>query len=107
MFSAKIINGRKLYKFARQNIELELKPSIVEIFSMKIINIEMPYITILIDCSKGTYIRALARDIGNYLGVGGYLTDLRRTQIGEHSVENAFRISELLELDKDTNKLTN
>lgn len=107
MFSAKIINGRKLYKFARQNIELELKPSIVEIFSMKIINIEMPYITILIDCSKGTYIRALARDIGNYLGVGGYLTDLRRTQIGEHSVENAFRISELLELDRITDKLTN
>ena len=97
MFSAKKINGKKLYELARKDIEIVLKPATVEIFSMKIINIELPFVEVLIDCSKGTYIRALARDIGIDLGVGGYLTHLSRTAIGEYLSDNAFQIDDLLE----------
>ena len=96
MFSAKKINGKKLYELARKEIEIELKPVAVEIYNIKIISIELPFVQILIDCSKGTYIRALARDIGKELGVGGYLTQLSRTAIGEHLSENAFQIDDLL-----------
>jgi tRNA pseudouridine55 synthase len=59
----------------------------------------------LIDCSKGTYIRALARDIGNELGVGGYLTQLSRTAIGKYSSTNAFKIDELSDLTVDVQAL--
>jgi len=98
MFSAKKIKGKKLYELARKNIEVELKPVTVEIHSIKIISIALPFVQILVDCSKGTYIRALARDIGNELGVGGYLTQLSRTAIGKYSSANAFQIDELLEI---------
>jgi tRNA pseudouridine55 synthase len=97
MFSAKKVNGKKLYELARKNIEIELKPVPVEIYSIEIEKIELPFINILIDCSKGTYIRALARDIGNSLGVGGYLTQLCRTKIGHYDCSNAFTINEIKE----------
>lgn len=95
MFSAKKVNGQKLYHLARKNIEIDLEPSKVTIFENRITSIKLPYITFEVHCSKGTYIRAIARDIGNLLTVGGYLTELRRTQIEEHSVENAITLTEL------------
>ncbi len=97
MFSAKKIAGKKLYELARKNIELELMPSKIEIYSIEILKIDLPHITCLIDCSKGTYVRALARDIGKQLGVGGYLTALTRTAIGNYKVEEALSISDFLE----------
>jgi tRNA pseudouridine55 synthase len=101
MFSAKRFNGRRLYKFARKNREVEVEPVNIEIHSLQIVNADLPYITLLIDCSKGTYIRALARDIGEKLGVGAYLTSLRRTAIGEYKVDDAIRIEEMLERNTD------
>ncbi|MCL2038965.1 MAG: tRNA pseudouridine(55) synthase TruB [Bacteroidetes bacterium] len=95
MFSAKKIKGRKLYELARKNIEIELPAVEVNIHSIEISKIDLPSINVIIDCSKGTYIRALARDIGIKLGVGGYLTQLKRTKIGEHNTTNAFTIDEL------------
>jgi len=100
MFSAKKIKGEKLYDLARKNIEIELQPVTVEIFSIKIISIELPFVQLLIDCSKGTYIRALARDIGKELGVGGYLTQLKRTAIGEYLSQNSFEIDEIFSWSK-------
>jgi tRNA pseudouridine55 synthase len=98
MFSAKKVNGKKLYELARKGIEIELKPVTVEIYSIKIINIELPFMQVLIDCSKGAYIRALARDIGNELGVGGYLTQLSRVAIGKYLSINALQIPDLEKL---------
>lgn len=93
--SAKKVGGKKLYDFARQNIEIEVNPSEITLFENKIKSIDLPFITFDVHCSKGAYIRGIARDIGNSLGVGGYLTDLRRTFIEEHSVEKAISIEEL------------
>ena len=95
MFSAKKVQGKKLYELARKNIAIELKPVEVKIYKLEINKIELPFIELTIYCSKGTYIRALARDIGDKLKVGGYLTQLTRTKIGEHNVDTAFTINEI------------
>ncbi len=97
MFSAKKVKGKRLYELARKNIEIELKPSIVNIYDIKILSINLPYVELDIQCSKGTYIRSLARDIGNKLSVGAYLKSLRRTAIGSFNVDDAFKIQELVE----------
>ncbi len=95
MFSAKKIKGQRLYDLARKNIEIELKPVPVRIHNIEILDIKFPFVELLIDCSKGTYIRSLARDIGNKLQVGGYLTSLSRTAIGEYKLENALTIDDI------------
>jgi len=102
MFSAKKISGKRLYTLARQGKTIELQPTKVNIYSIKIIDIELPFATFEVHCSKGTYIRSLARDIGNKLGVGGYLFELRRTKIGHFSVDSALSIFEFLGFLKKT-----
>lgn len=96
-YSAKKIKGKKMYSLARKNIDFEPEPSQIEIFSFIIENIELPYIDFQIHCSKGTYIRAIARDLGSILGVGGYLSKLRRTKIGNHNVSKAFELNLFIE----------
>ena len=98
MFSAKKIKGQRLYKLARKNQEVEIEPVKVEIFSIENISINNPFVTFTVKCSKGTYIRSLARDIGKKLGCGGYLFDLRRTAIGEYQVADALKIKEFSDL---------
>ncbi|MBI5325885.1 MAG: tRNA pseudouridine(55) synthase TruB [Ignavibacteriae bacterium] len=98
LFSAKKINGVPAYKLARKNKDFRLKSNRIEISEIQIKRIEIPFITFKIVCSAGTYIRALARDIGIKLNCGAYLYELRRTDIGDFSVENAFTINEINEL---------
>lgn len=98
MFSAKKIKGKPLYRYARKGQVLNPKPVEVEIYKIVIEKIELPYVSFFVECSKGTYIRSLATDIGKKLGVGAYLFDLRRTKIGDYSVDNAFKINELIQL---------
>jgi tRNA pseudouridine55 synthase len=102
-YSAKRINGVKSYNLARNNIEFEIKPSIVEIYSIVISNFELPFIDFEVKCSKGTYIRSFAKDLGDKLGCGGYLYKLRRTGIGEFTVDNALKIHEIIDLLKINN----
>lgn len=92
MFSAVKVGGERLYKLARKGQEIELQPRAVTIYSIDIIKIELPNVEFLMRCSKGTYVRSLARDIGVKLGVGAHLSALRRTKIGDLSVENAYDI---------------
>jgi tRNA pseudouridine55 synthase len=89
-FSAVKINGKRAYKHARAGRDPELKPKTIVITHIKLLSFNMPEAIISITCSKGTYIRALARDIGNVLGSGAYLTALRRTRIGDFYVDNAL-----------------
>ncbi|ROL57438.1 tRNA pseudouridine(55) synthase TruB [Bacteroidetes/Chlorobi group bacterium Naka2016] len=96
MYSAKKVSGQRLYQLARRNQEIELKPVLVKIHSIEIFSIEPPFVEFEVKCSKGTYIRSLANDIGKKLGVGAYLFELRRTQIGNFSVNNAFKMEEFL-----------
>ncbi len=91
-FSAKKVNGQRAYIKARKGEELILKPSDIHIYNIELIECELPNMKIKTTCSKGTYIRALARDIGFALESGAYLTGLRRTKIGDYSIENTIDI---------------
>lgn len=95
MFSAIKKNGVPLYKMARKGQDIEREPRSVFIESIDIIDLSLPFLTLDVTCSKGTYIRSLARDIGERLGCGGYLADLRRTAIGSFKVDDALRIGEV------------
>ena len=99
MFSAVQINGKRAYELARKGEEVELKPKLLVIDEIEILNFdaELMQLTLRIVCSKGTYIRALARDIGQRLGSGAYLTALRRTRVGTQRVEECWTIESFLE----------
>lgn len=94
MFSAKKINGQRLYKLARQGIEIERQPNEIEIYKIKLLDFTWPILTIEVQCSAGTYIRTLAHDIGVKLGTGAYCHELVRTQIGEYLLKNAINIKD-------------
>ncbi|MGV8915434.1 MAG: tRNA pseudouridine(55) synthase TruB [Kaistella sp.] len=89
IFSAIKIEGNRAYDLARAGKEIEMKSRKTTIHYIQDISIELPYVRFTVGCSKGTYIRSLAHDIGQELGVGAYLTNLRRTKIGDYSIENA------------------
>jgi tRNA pseudouridine55 synthase len=97
MFSALKQGGVPLYKMARKGQMVERPARNVSIYALSATVVEMPFVTLDVECSKGTYIRSLARDIGATLGCGAYLHSLRRTAIGEYVVEHAVTLAELRE----------
>jgi tRNA pseudouridine55 synthase len=97
VFSAIKIDGKRAYDMARAGQEVEMKSRKTTIHYINDIKIDLPLISFTVGCSKGTYIRSLAHDIGQELGVGAYLTQLRRTKIGDYSIEEAT--SDFLEND--------
>ncbi len=99
MFSAKKINGKRLYKLARKGIQVERARVRVTIKDIRVLKVELPLVVFDTICSKGTYIRQLADDIGEKLGCGAHLTELRRMRSGTFSLENAVTI---LDIDKMT-----
>jgi len=92
MYSAKLINGKRAYEFARQGIEKKLEPVSINFREIELISINVPEIQIRMVCSKGTYIRSFARDLGIALKSGSYLSALERTQIGSYDVRNAYSL---------------
>lgn len=99
MFSAVQINGKRAYELARKGQEVELKPKLLKIDEIEVLSFDEKtmLLTIRVVCSKGTYIRALARDIGERLHSGAYLTALRRTRVGDTRVEDCLTIERFLE----------
>ena len=99
VFSAVQINGKRAYEFARKGQEVELKPKLLKIDEIEVLAFDETnmQLTIRVVCSKGAYIRALARDIGERLESGAYLTALRRTRVGDTRVENCLTIEQFLE----------
>lgn len=95
IFSAKKQGGEKLYKLARRGIKIKPKPSLIEIFKIKIIKYSWPKLQIKVKCSSGTYIRSLAYDIGRKLGCGGYLEKLKRTAQGRYKIKQARTLSKI------------
>jgi len=95
LFSAVKIDGKRAYELARQGQEAEIKSKTVEIKAFELTRIALPDIDFRVVCSKGTYIRSLARDLGKALGSGGHLTRLVRTRIGEYQLADAFSIAAL------------
>ncbi len=99
MYSAVKHQGQRLYKLARQGIEVERTPRVVNVFGLDLLRVEMPDFELDVHCSKGTYVRTLAEDIGNALGCGGHVTALRRTGVGPY-VESETRFVTLEELER-------
>lgn len=95
MYSAVNHQGKKLYEIARKGKTVHREPRKINIYRFEITEITLPEVKFEVECSKGTYIRVLAHDLGAELGCGGYLSELRRTAIGEYRVEDAFTIHEL------------
>jgi tRNA pseudouridine55 synthase len=94
-FSAIKKNGVSLYKTARKGIYTPLEPRRVAVYEIRVISWESPLLKIFVRCGKGTYIRALARDIGSYLNTGGILTALRRVYVGPYHADNAWDMNHL------------
>ncbi|WP_411029008.1 tRNA pseudouridine(55) synthase TruB [Spongiimicrobium sp. 3-5] len=90
IFSALKKDGKRLYQYARQGEEVEIKSRTVHVREFEITKINLPEVGFRICCSKGTYIRSLAHDFGKALGSGGYLSELRRTKIGYYNVDKAL-----------------
>lgn len=97
MYSALKQNGVRLYDLARQGIEVERKGRKVNIKSIENIDIKMPYVKMRVCCTKGTYIRSLCFDIGEYLKVGAVMTDLKRTKTSVFDEKNSVNIADLTE----------
>ncbi|MBR2578205.1 MAG: tRNA pseudouridine(55) synthase TruB [Erysipelotrichaceae bacterium] len=95
MTSAIKVNGKKLYEYQREGREVELKPRKIEVFSIELLAVKEDTFTFKTNVSSGTYIRTLAQDILNKLGIIGTLSELRRTKIDDFSVEDASTISDL------------
>ena len=107
VFSACKVNGSRAYDLARKGEEVELKAKTLVIDEMELLRCELPEIVIRVVCSKGTYIRALARDIGVALQSGAHLTALRRTRIGAVRVEDCLKLDDFAEwLNRQTIEIT-
>lgn len=91
-FSAIKLKGKKAYDLARKGQDLKLEARKVTIYSIKLIEYKYPTVEITCEVSAGTYIRSIARDLGKNLGTGGYLENLRRTRIGEFSIEKSCKL---------------
>ncbi len=96
-YSACMIDGHRAYELARKGKDVPLKAKTLVIDEIELLECELPYIKIRVVCSKGTYIRALARDIGEALNSGAYLTSLRRTRVGDVKVEDCLQLEDFEE----------
>lgn len=94
-YSAKKVDGEAMHRKARRGESVDLAPVPVEVYSLELLRFEPPHVTFSVHCSSGTYVRALARDIGHTLGVGAHLTALRRTRVGSFCVDGAVAVEDL------------
>lgn len=95
LFSAKLVDGVRAYELAREGSTMELKPNRITIHELTLLGYDAPNADFLVKCSKGTYIRSLARDLGQALNSGAHLTGLRRTASGNFRVEDAYSMEEI------------
>lgn len=101
VFSAVKVDGKRAYNYARKGKEVEIKAKPLEIKELEVMSWEAPKLTLRVLCSKGTYIRALARDLGEAMNSGAHLTALRRTRVGDYTIDDAMSLDQALELIKE------
>jgi len=94
-FSAKKIEGKKAYELARKGKKADVKPAEVTVHQIELLDYKWPVLKLKVHCGKGFYVRSLARDLGEKLGVGGYLSFLKRTKVGHFSIEEAIGIEQV------------
>lgn len=97
IYSAKKVEGVRAYEFARAGEEVELKKALINIYEIEVLDFAMPYLKLRVRCSKGTYIRSLAYEVGEALNSGAYLRSLRRTRSGGFTAENGYKLENFLE----------
>ena len=97
IFSAVKIDGHRAYAIARKGQDVKIAPRPVTVYSIEVLSYEWPLVAIDITCAKGFYVRSLARDLGKKLGVGGYCTEIRRTEVGKFTLERAKQLEDLPE----------
>ncbi len=97
IYSAKKVEGVRAYEFARAGEEVELKKALINIYEIEVLDFTMPYLKLRVRCSKGTYIRSLAYEVGQALDSGAYLRSLRRTRSGGFTAENGYKLENFLE----------
>lgn len=98
VYSAKKMEGKRAYEYAREGEQVEMRRALVNIYGIELLECELPRIKIRVECSKGTYIRSLAWEIGEKLGSGAYLASLRRTRSGDFSAEDALELKKIVEI---------
>ncbi|MDD3077877.1 MAG: tRNA pseudouridine(55) synthase TruB [Paludibacter sp.] len=98
VYSAVKVDGKRAYDYAREGQDVELKPKLLVIDEIEVLNFNLPVLKIRVVCSKGTYIRALARDIGEALESGAHLTGLQRTRIGDVKLSDCHEIDDLINI---------
>ena len=96
VYSAKMIDGKRAYEYAREGEQVEMRRALINIYEMEILEYSLPLVRIRVRCSKGTYIRSLAIEIGEALCSGAHLSALRRTRSGDNLVEDAWPLDELV-----------
>ena len=96
-YSAMKVGGRRAYYLARRGKPVELEPRTVHVHSIELLDYTWPFLKLRIDCGRGTYIRSIARDLGEALDVGAYLTELRRTRIGRVEIAESVTLQQLVE----------
>ena len=94
-FSAMKIAGRRAYDIARAGETVKLEPRTVQVYSIELLDYTWPLLKLRIECGRGTYIRSIARDLGETLDVGGHLTKLHRTRVGDFDIEQAITLERL------------
>ncbi len=102
IYSAKLIDGKRAYEFARKGIHRELEPVTVWFREIELVSFALPLIKVRLVCSKGTYIRSFARDLGEALRSGCYLSALERTAIGTYKIESAYDLDKFSEYIEQT-----
>jgi len=105
MFSALKREGVPLYKLARQGIEVERESRTITIERLAVVAVDSPFVTIEVECSKGTYIRSLVHDLGSAIGCGAHLTSLRRVRSGRFTIDQCCRLDDLKHLDRPADAL--
>ena len=101
MVSAVKVGGKPLYKYARKGIEVERKARLIHVYHFKIFEYEAPEAEFAVTCTKGTYIRSLAHELGQLVGCGAHLTELRRTESGRFDLDEATPLEDLREMSRD------
>lgn len=101
MYSAKKVNGQRMYDLARKGREMEREAVFVEISDIEVLSMDFPYATIRVECGKGTYIRSLCEDIGKKCGELATMTELKRTRVSNFRIEEAYTIDELTKLKNE------
>ncbi len=95
VYSAKKIDGMRAYEYAREGEQVEMKRALINIYAMEVLEFEPPRVRLRVECSKGTYIRSIAMELGEKLDSGAHLVSLRRTRSGEYRAENGFSMEEI------------